>query len=111
MLIRTLEQLRKHYELDASRVLVAPNGVDLEFFSIKESQDEARRILNIPQNKKVVAYIGRLETVGQDKGVGTLLEAFNILNTKYDIPNTHLLIVGGPYHLVEKYKEMQNFIQ
>src|SRR3989344_5757173 len=105
----TLEQLRKHYELDASRVLVAPNGVDLEFFSIKESQDEARRILNIPQNKKVVAYIGRLETVGQDKGVGTLLEAFNILNTKYDIPNTHLLIVGGPYHLVEKYKaEVRN---
>lgn len=96
----TLKALEKHYDIDKSKVLVISNGVDLDFFNIPESKQEARKKLGIPQNKKVVAYIGRLETVGMEKGVSCLLKAFSFLRDRTSI----LYIVGGPDSMIEKYK-------
>lgn len=101
----TLGLLLNHYSsIQRSKFLAVPNGVDLEFFNIKDTKEEARRKLDLPLGKKIIAYIGRLETVGKEKGVNVLLEAFKILNTKYQILDTFLCIVGGPNLLAEKYK-------
>ena len=41
-------------------ILTAPDGVDLDQFSLDISQNEARDKLNLPQNKKIIAYTGHL---------------------------------------------------
>src|SRR3989344_4823112 len=64
----TMELVRNHYpDIPADKFLAVPNGVDLEFFNIKESKEVARGNLGIPQEKKIVAYIGSLEVVGMGK--------------------------------------------
>ncbi|HAU07825.1 MAG: hypothetical protein A2568_03510 [Candidatus Yanofskybacteria bacterium RIFOXYD1_FULL_44_17] len=98
----TLELLRQHYKLNLDKVLVAPNGVDLDYFNIKLTKDEARRSLGIDSNDIIFGYVGSLEAVGNDKGVGDLIEAFN----KISLSMARLLIVGGPDNLVNKYKSM-----
>ena len=99
----TLSTLRSHYKIDDSKVLVVPNGVDIPFFNIPQSKDESREILGLPSGKNIIGYIGSLETVGIEKGIHTLINAFANLLDKYD--DIILLIVGGPNDLVEEYKK------
>ena len=69
------------------KVLVAPDGVDLESFKNPESKEAARTRLGLPQDTKIAMYIGRLDGW---KGVDTLLDASNLL------PETvKVAIVGG----------------
>jgi len=89
------------YDIPISKILVVSNGVDTEFFDIPENKMEARKKLNIPLDKNVIAYVGRLETIGQEKGISDLIKAFRILNNK----DNFLYIVGGPSDYVKKYKE------
>ena len=99
----TLSILRSHYKIDDSKVLIAPNGVDISFFDIPQSKDESREILGLPYDKNIIGYVGSLETVDTEKGINTLIRAFADLCSKHH--NTTLLIVGGPNNLVEKYKK------
>src|SRR3990167_2333302 len=99
----TLSTLRSHYKIDDSKVLVVPNGVDIPFFNIPQSKDESREILGLPSGKNIIGYIGSLETVGIEKGIHTLINAFANLLDKYD--DIILLIVGGPNDLIEEYKK------
>jgi len=98
----TFDLLNKHYDIDKGKIKIFPNGVDLDFFNIAESKKEARNKLNIPQNKTIIAYIGRLETVGMEKGVSHLLEAFSYLDSQNK--NLLLYIIGGPDSVVKEYK-------
>ncbi len=86
-----------------SKILVAHNGVDIEFFNIKESKEEARKKLSIPSDKKIIAYVGRLESIGLEKGVGDLIEAFKMVHS--EISDMMLYIVGGPSSYIEKYNK------
>ena len=64
-----------HYSF-ITKILVAPNGVDLAFFDIVETKQQARDQLGLPQDKIIIGYVGRTEVAGKDKGVGILKEAF-----------------------------------
>jgi len=68
------------------QVEIIPNGVDLNKFSISNFQ--------FPRNKdkKIIITVSRLV---KKNGVGDLIDAFNILYTKYQIQNTKLLVIGS----------------
>ncbi len=95
----TLERLEEHYDIDHKKLIVAPNGVDPEFFSLDKTKEEARRALELPMDKVIIAYVGRLETVGKEKGVSDILKAFKLINRD----NLLLCIIGGPEELKNKY--------
>ncbi len=94
--------LLSHYLLPPEKLRVVPNGVDPAFFRIPETIEEAREKLGMPKKKMVIGFVGRLDTVGEEKGVGLLLSAFGALSrTKGDCI---LYVIGGPDHLICTYE-------
>lgn len=67
-----LKEYQKRFRLGSERLLVAPDGIDVDKFILTVSKPEVRKKLNLPLDKKIVMYIGGLE---EWKGVGTFLEA------------------------------------
>ncbi len=98
----TYSALLAHYKIPDTKMLIAPNGVDLDFFDLKVTQEEARKKLGINSSGKIVAYVGRLETVGIEKGISVLLESFKKMLSAGN--QASLYIVGGPDTLIKKYK-------
>ena len=85
--------------VEADKILVAPDGVDLKEFDIVVSQREARQKFNLPKNKKIVLYSGSFYLYDW-KGVDVLLDA-----VKY-LPDDYLVVlVGGEKDEIEKIKK------
>lgn len=81
-------------------ILVASDGVDLEEFSLDIFQEEARKKVSLPLDKKIVMYTGHLYDW---KGVSTLLETARLIsNVDKDIL---FVFVGGTDEDVEKFRE------
>jgi glycosyltransferase involved in cell wall biosynthesis len=76
--------------LPASRVMVAHDGVRRARFENLPAQDAARRELGWPPDAFIVGYVGRLHTMGLNKGVDTLVDALAQLD------GLALALVGGP---------------
>lgn len=70
------------------------NGVDVERFSRTPASSEQGRAklreLGIPEAAPIIGFIGRLVI---DKGVGELLDAFEVVRER--APDARLLLVGG----------------
>jgi len=82
--------LAQYYSFDPKKFVVNPPGVDLERFGKLDGSMEVRREFNIPMNRVIVLYVGRLST---EKNVERLIRDFGELKRK----NVQLLIVGyGP---------------
>lgn len=89
------------YYLLVALPLVAPNAVDPAFFDIPETKQEARAKLDLPQDKIIIGYVGRLEVAGKDKGVPMLHEAFERMQLR---ARAELLLVTlVPYRQVPLY--------
>lgn len=74
--------------LSEDKILVAPDAVDLEQFSvISESKEELRKKLGLPLDKNLIVYTGHLY---KWKGVQTLADAAEFLSDQ-----ELLIIVGG----------------
>lgn len=69
----------------ASRVLVAPDAVNLALFQVG-NKDEARRALNLPSDKRIVLYWGNFK---KWKGVDVLVDA------AADLKDCVVVLVGG----------------
>lgn len=70
------------------------NGVDLDAFDPGIAQEEAaavRAALSIPTDAPVIGFVGRLAA---DKGVADLAAAWS--RVREEVPQAHLLLVGGP---------------
>lgn len=98
----TLKALREHYpdNLQLKTAQVVSNGVDFDYFDIKETKEIARQKLGIISNKKILGYLGRLETAGREKGVSEIIRSFLAANEE-----ALLYIVGGPDRLVGQYRQ------
>ena len=91
------------YGIAPEKILVAPDAVDLEEFSIKQSREECRLKLNLPPDKKIVMYTGHLYDW---KGATVLLEAaqqFSMLNDQFS-KNLLFVFVGGTDEDIKKFK-------
>ncbi len=75
------------------RLMVAGDAVDLARFASLPSREDARETYKIQTERLVVGYIGRLKTLGMEKGVGSLLEALKYLHDSHEFFG---LVVGGP---------------
>lgn len=82
------EDIKKRFGVSGRDVLVAPNGVDLDFFNINKTSKECRKVLGLPQDKKIILYSGHLYSW---KGADTLLNAL-VLAERDDVCG---IFVGG----------------
>lgn len=82
--------------INADKILVASDGVDLEKFNIKDSQEECRRKLNLSLDKKIVLYTGH---VYEWKGAQTLAKASHFLPEDVEI-----YFVGGTDRDIKEFK-------
>ena len=87
------EEIKKNFSLADEKILVFPNGIDLEFFEGFERL-AARNRLNLPINKKIVLYLGKFY---QWKGLEILIELASRLDE-----NTLLYFVGGDKKELER---------
>lgn len=76
--------------LPPARVLVAHDGVRRARFEHLPERDAARRAVGWPTDAFIVGYVGRLHTLGMDKGLGVLVDALAQLE------GVSLALVGGP---------------
>jgi len=86
--------------IDNDKILIAPDGVDLEQFNIEESQKECRQKLGLPLDNKLVIYTGQLF---KWKGAYTLAEASKFLDDSFRI-----ILVGG---MKKDIIELEKFVQ
>ena len=85
-------------DTDATRVIVAHDGVRAARFSDLPTQDAARAALGWDKAAFIVGYVGRLHTMTQDKGVGTLIRALT------HVPAASIALVGGPDDMAAELK-------
>lgn len=80
-----------------TKIVVIPNGVDLKNFRREYSYGELSELADrfgIKPGEKVITTVSRLVP---KNGIDILIEAFRILDSKFQIQNSKLLIIGdGP---------------
>lgn len=81
------------------RVLVAGDAVDLARFTNTMSKEQARALVHLPHNQKIVVYIGTIHEPW--KGAGVLYEAASRI-----CENALIVIVGGKPHYVEEFNAL-----
>lgn len=79
--------------VDPKWVIVEGDAVDLRRFEKLPSREMAQRKFDLKTDRIVVGYVGRLRTLGMEKGVSVLLKALKELEPK---PRFFGFIVGGP---------------
>lgn len=73
-------------------VSIIPSGIDLDIIK-KASPDGIKEKLNLPENAKILIYVGRLS---KEKNLSFLLEAVNLVILQD--PGVYLIMAaGGPY--------------
>ena len=85
------------YNIEGSKILkkysekikIIPNGINVEEFDSAYSKEKCRDILNVPQDKKVILFVGNLIHI---KAPHILIGAMKFITEK--IPEAHLLVVG-----------------
>jgi D-inositol-3-phosphate glycosyltransferase len=83
------EEVRAKTKIDPKKIHIAPLCMQIEkFYPPKISKEEARKILNLPLDKKIFGTIGRLDP---QKAPHTCIEAFGKLQ---NFPDLHLMIMG-----------------
>jgi len=89
-IVAITEGLRNFYikkGVDAEKIIVVPDAVDIGDFSKNYVQTDVRRKLGLPVDKKIVLYAGRLDGW---KGADTLFEASKLLPDEIK-----MVIIGG----------------
>jgi len=83
----------------ANKTHVAHDGVKRERFETISTIEDARRDFGWSNDLFIVGYVGRLQTLAMDKGVGTLIDALK------SVDGAALALVGGPDDMVAVYRE------
>jgi D-inositol-3-phosphate glycosyltransferase len=83
------KDLMRFYDAPEGKLAIVPCGVDLQLFR-PLPQDQARALLNLPAQGRVILFVGRLEPI---KGVDVLLDA--LAHLRCEDCDGQLLVVGG----------------
>ncbi|HUO56402.1 MAG TPA: glycosyltransferase family 4 protein [Candidatus Paceibacterota bacterium] len=70
------QTLGTDFSIESARMIIEPNGVDMQRFDSDLSREEARRRLGISSHKKIALYAGRFYAW---KGLGILIKASEAL--------------------------------
>lgn len=96
------EELRRQ-GVEDRRMVVEGDAVDLERFRALPPSQEARSAFGLSTDRLVVGYVGRLKTLGMDKGVAVLLHALAHVRQTGRFMG---LIVGGPQGDRQEYEAL-----
>jgi glycosyltransferase involved in cell wall biosynthesis len=78
--------------VDAARLHLIPNGVDLQAFAPRARDGALRREWNVPANAPLAAFVGRLSP---EKAPDVFLRALPLVRER--VPQAHFVVVGdGP---------------
>ncbi len=111
-IIVTTSGLRREFVrigIPEEAILVLPNAVSLEEFSIDENQENCRRHLGLPQDRPIIGYVGVFVTYGVEKGIPTLVRSLAFLQNRYAPPL--LVCVGGPVSFAEEYYRIADSVK
>jgi len=97
VITKNLKELLIKKGINKNKILVAPDGVDLEKFDINISKEESRKKMNLSLDKKIVLYTGHLY---EWKGAQILADAAKFLDK-----NILVIFVGGTKKDEEKFRE------
>ena len=84
---------------DPARVIVAHDGIRRARFQQLPDQAAARRQIGWSPGAFIVGFVGRLQMIGLDKGVATLVDALA------PIDGACLALVGGPEDMAQALRE------
>ena len=88
----------------SKEIVRIPNGIDLALF--RPQKEEARRVLNIPQNASVLLFTAEKLTGNEYKGGERLIDILRIVNNKVTT-KVHLLVVGkGNIRQLNEFKNL-----
>jgi glycosyltransferase involved in cell wall biosynthesis len=88
--------------ISPDKIIVASDGVNLSMFDILVSKEEARIKTHLPQDKKILGYVGMLRTLGMEKGVDVAIKALAEIKDK----NAIFVLVGGSTADIDFYKNL-----
>ncbi len=88
--------------ISEDKIIVASDGVNLALFDISMSKEEARAKLQLPNNKRILGYVGMLRTLGMEKGVDIAIKALSEIKEE----NIIFVLVGGSKTDIDFYKKM-----
>src|SRR3989344_2951300 len=91
--------------ISEDKILVAPDGVDLQRFDLNLPKNEARVRLNLPKDKKLIGYVGAFRILGMEKGLDVAILAMKALPI-----DAILVLVGGHLQDIEYYKNLSHKI-
>ncbi|MDP3003901.1 MAG: glycosyltransferase family 4 protein [Candidatus Azambacteria bacterium] len=88
--------------IKAEKIVVAPDGVDLEAFNaVNQPKEELKIELDLPANDFLVGYIGKFKTLGMEKGIKTMITALPLLEK-----DIKMVFVGGEELEIKEYKNL-----
>ena len=90
-------EIMREYGVPEEKILYAPCGVNFERFGIDTPKVEARATLGLPQDKKIILYVGHLFPV---KGVNVLFDTY-----QYLAENEVIYFVGGTDEDIEQFRQ------
>lgn len=87
------KDLIEAYQANRKKIIVMSPGVNHHIFK-KYSKIYSRKTLKLPQEKKIILFIGRIDPI---KGISQLIEAVGKLAIKYSSfkNNFEVLLIGG----------------
>lgn len=88
------------FRVSKEKMLVRGNGFDADFFRVMPSKKEARNVLHLPHDKRVVTMIGK-PTIERD--IATFLMAAE------KMPEALFLSVGGTSQEIERMRSYKGF--
>lgn len=93
---------RMNEEKGVKNNLVAHDGVNLDTFKSID-KEEALDILGFDKNYKYIIYVGKFNTLGEEKGIPQIIESL-----KYTDDKVKAIFLGGPMYNVENYYKIAN---
>jgi glycosyltransferase involved in cell wall biosynthesis len=77
--------------VSACKIAIVPNGIDLSNYSNLPTKGSFKKKFNIPENKKIVLYLGRLH---RTKGIELLIKSYVYLTQTLGCTDCFLVIAG-----------------
>jgi glycosyltransferase involved in cell wall biosynthesis len=90
---------------DPARTITAHDGVRAARFANLPERSVACQRVGWDESAFIVGYMGRLHTMGMDKGVGLLIEAIQRITANSPLEAVSLAIVGGPDEMADALRQ------
>lgn len=92
-----VEIIKNQYYISPQKISLLPDGVDLKKFDLNTNHLEARKITNLPLNKKIILYSGSVGFYKDWKGEDVFIKA-----AKFFTNDFIFVVVGGNSSDAEK---------